>query len=321
VAGKVDTEELVRFMAPLRMASQLGESSPRRAISRLVPSLQANDRRRSIALVGPMPLRAAVASLLPDDIVQVEHPADLRPAPEQVTDVIVCTGRSGSSHLCDLLTSTGVCGRPAEHLREPMIHAIAHGHVDLDALMRRLVVAQATANGVFGTKVISRFLLELIDTVPVETLRRRLPPVKVIYLGRRDKIAQAASAIRAKKTGRWHVTGKPDSRPQVKPIELSGTEVGEAVAEYRQNLARQRQLDDLVDSLFPEPCVLRIWYEDLVEDPRDIVRRVCEHVGVKDGVDLARISSRHQKIPAEDRIYGQIRQSLDAADGMKGARQ
>lgn len=221
--------------------------------------------------------------------------------------IVLCTGRSGSSHLCDLLTNTGVCGYPKEHLRDPQVFCLRNGLVDLGALLARLLVSHSTPNRVFGTKLISRYVLEMLKDVDPAQLE--LPAdMPVVYLSRRDKVAQAASIVRAKKTGRWHLREGRKAPPEC--VELTPAEVADAVAEYHQNLQRQHELDTLAAELFQPEQVLQITYEDLVADPRGVLARVMAHIGVETGDGEVPLASEHRKIPAKDRIYDQLREAL-----------
>lgn len=222
---------------------------------------------------------------------------------------VICTGRSGSSLLCDLLANTGTCGHPKEHLRDPGVYAMTRGLVSWPALLQSLVISESTPNGVFGTKIVSRHLLELLDGVDLAEVRRMLPPVRVIHLSRRDKIAQAASIVRARLTGRWHsIAGKQPPETLSRP--LTDEELAVAVEEYHDNQRRQHQLDVLVRTLFPQDDVIEMAYEDLVASPERELTRALEHIGVKSGVDVGALHSRYQKIQSNDSIYDQMKSAV-----------
>src|SRR5437763_14993914 len=64
--------------------------------------------------------------------------------------IICATARSGSNWLCELLASTGVAGRPEEHLWDPP------GSLPVPLAKRRPRVLRAgtSSHGVFGLKLL-----------------------------------------------------------------------------------------------------------------------------------------------------------------------
>ena len=122
------------------------------------------------------------------------HPlSGSQPTPDIAWDryifyAIICTGRTGSAHLCDLLDSTGVCGHPKEHLREPLLYCARYDLVDTKSIICHLILRESTPNRVFGTKLISRFFLELISSSTSNRLASILPTIRIIHLSRQDKV-------------------------------------------------------------------------------------------------------------------------------------
>jgi trehalose 2-sulfotransferase len=147
---------------------------------------------------------------------------------------IVCaTPRSGSTLLCEMLTATGVAGRPVEHVEflraagrpaEPreyfadvadpsvleLLPASAPPHPHHAPIAERLghVLRDATTpNGVFGTKVMWGYMgdlqqrlaelpgLEALDEA--QRLARVLGDVRYVHVARTDHLAQAVSMWRA----------------------------------------------------------------------------------------------------------------------------
>ncbi len=178
---------------------------------------------------------------------------------------VVCTPRSGSTYLCELLTSVQL-GRPREHLRPSVGHVLRHREGRdvsigefLTGILKRDVVGS-----VFGTKVISHFLFDVIDEPRlderwvVDDLVRRF---KLVYLYRKDKLLQALSNLRAVQGNIWHSTdvGVADrARSFELPYDFAAIE-----KEYDDLTAQELRLAGLVGR---HPEVLAMSYEDMVQD-------------------------------------------------------
>jgi LPS sulfotransferase NodH len=129
-------------------------------------------------------------------------PAGTPPAGGRVY-AILCTPRSGSTMLADLLTSTGTCGHPKEHLRGPAVGLLEHTRFDLCRWVKSLLSAGSTPNGMFGTKLISHFFLKAQTAQTGATwarLQQLCPSPRLILLYRRDRVQQAISAYVARET-------------------------------------------------------------------------------------------------------------------------
>src|SRR3954451_20281403 len=142
--------------------------------------------------------------------------------------IVAATPRSGSTLLCELLKSTGVAGRPAEHFealqatgrpRQPReyfdgVHdeevlarlapTEAGEPVGKDAFedtFRAALEQGTTPNGVFATEVMWGYLPDLLlglrslDGIgaqrPPAALESAFPGVRYVQVLRRDKVAQA----------------------------------------------------------------------------------------------------------------------------------
>ena len=116
--------------------------------------------------------------------------------------IICATARSGSNWLCELLASTGVAGRPEEHLWDP------RGRLP-DPLAKRwpcVLQAGTGSNGVFGLKLLpyqaERLERELPEVARMagtplsEVWRVTLGDPAYISLTRRDHLRQAISPVR-----------------------------------------------------------------------------------------------------------------------------
>lgn len=123
--------------------------------------------------------------------------------------VVVCaTPRSGSSLVCDVISSLGA-GNVREHLRPHILGALKSRYsFDRQAALRRFIDV-ATRGEWLGTKVITHFFEEYAATGKgLEQLFKIAASADVyfIFIDRRDKVAQSVSRDLAIQRGIWHVT-------------------------------------------------------------------------------------------------------------------
>ncbi len=228
-----------------------------------------------------------------------------------ITSYLVCaTPRSGSTLLCETLRATGVAGVPLEHFeilrhsglpRQPREYfdGVADARVlellapleagrpsgEPAAAWRDRVVRQGlTANGVWGGKLMwghvedllsrARWLDGLADADLAAALRALLGDVRLVFVTRSDKVAQAVSLWRAVQTQRWRADADAPRRPH------------DAVYSFAA-------LDHLVSQLQADEAAWRGWlathapgeplelsYEAIAADPRAAVGRVLDFCGL-----------------------------------------
>lgn len=177
--------------------------------------------------------------------------------------VICSEHRSGSTLLCEWLSSTGMLGRPKEYFTTTE-SAIA---IERDPSRLAGVLAQATTpNGVYGLKLFS----QQFDNTMAARWLERLPGARFVYLERRDLLGQAISLARAIQTGRYlaREEERAPARYDARAIRRHLRRLAEANARWRLYFARNG-----VE-------VLWLAYEDMVRDPEATVRAVAAHVGV-----------------------------------------
>jgi trehalose 2-sulfotransferase len=221
---------------------------------------------------------------------------------------IVCaTPRSGSTLLCEMLTATGVAGRPGEHVEylravgrpnEPReyfdgiadrsvldllpVSAPPHPHHAPTAERIQHVLRDATTpNGVFGTKLMWGYLAdlqarlaELPELAPlddVERLERLLGKLRYVHVSRTDHLAQAISMWRAVQTRAWRAENDDACEPV---YSFAGID----------HLRRQLEADDRAwngwfghHGLVP----LRLTYDEIAADPASALRRTLDHLGIE----------------------------------------
>ena len=199
----------------------------------------------------------------------------------QLSYAIVTTPRSGSTFLCDLLQKSNLAGYPAEHLRRPAEILARHCQFDYIRYMKILMTRRATSNQVFGTKLISHFLMDYRkEGLEFDSFFQTYFK-KIIYLQRRDKVAQAISLYLAKATGIWHIFND-ETREQynlkISQIQAEQCQI-EKVKSLYDFLVRQEKF---IESFIQEHDItpLRIGYEDLVKSKEKYLNDVFDYLEI-----------------------------------------
>jgi LPS sulfotransferase NodH len=179
---------------------------------------------------------------------------------------IICSEhRSGSTALCQWLSSTGLLGHPAEYFARTE-HSVA---IERDpALLATLLNRATTPNGVWGIKLFS----QQFDATMKARWIERLPAAHFILLERHDLLGQAISLVRALQTRayRAHEAAVAPARYDARAIRRQMGRLAQAQARWRLFFARNGI----------EP--LWLTYEEMVRDPNAVVRAVARHIDVDD---------------------------------------
>jgi LPS sulfotransferase NodH len=189
---------------------------------------------------------------------------DLAGGPPTVRYAICTTPRSGSHFLSLMMKNTGLFGCPLEYFHREYLpiwrrRAAAEGH---GSVIRFLESRRTGANGRLGIKIDRMSLPATVAEIGPGFLRGEW---KLIFLRRRDLLAQALSWTRAAQTGAWkadwaHRGAVAYSRHEV------AWRVGLAA---RQNASWQQ--------LFAErgQVPLELVYEEVEQDPRGALEAVA----------------------------------------------
>lgn len=188
----------------------------------------------------------------------------------------VCTlPRSGSNHFCDVLSGTGLLGRPREYFNG---HARRRyddpGYPDEPGQqVDRILTMGATPNGVYGLKIFPG-LHDLV--APHIRWTQVLPNLTFVRFRRRDVLGQALSWVRAAQTGRFRAAD---------PATGEAFYDADAIAQrVRQICQRGARWDMFFARTGIEP--LEIAYEDALRDPQAAVASVARAVGLGDGPEI-----------------------------------
>ncbi len=191
---------------------------------------------------------------------------------------ILFTPRSGSSWFGDLLSSTLVLGEPDEFLNQDVNADIVRrfaARTEVDFL-NALETDAASTNGVFSMEVIWGHI-ELSDIDLLGYYR----DARFVYLRRKDILAQAVSLLLATETGVFHSVESDAAMAQATAAaRLISPE--RAFAGIRHWWGHLQNYECLTEVQFAIRDInpLRLYYEDVVDDPASTVARVCTHAEV-----------------------------------------
>jgi len=219
--------------------------------------------------------------------------------PPSVCYFVCATPRSGSSFLCEVLSSTGVAGHPDDYFWNPPFWLAHWGLMDFPGFAERLLQEGTTANGIFGSKLMwdqlaetcKQFarLISLDEAGPANVLAAAFSNLHYVWLTRRDKVRQGTSYYRAMETKMWR-SADVSKVGRVEPAFNF-----EAIQSLVQLCTWEDQAwQDYFRQNAIEPCT--VVYEDLLESPAAVVRRVLSYLAVRPPDPLFREGAwRHQR--------------------------
>lgn len=193
---------------------------------------------------------------------------------------ILTTPRSGSTYLCDLLDSTAIAGHPSEHLRLATQELSRHCNFNYLKLLDNLMQYRTTNNQVFGTKLISHFLLELRKTKP--DFKQIFQSIdQFILLIRKDKVAQAVSLVIAQKTEVWHLRNNSKQnnyQSKLASIEIDDDLLNDVEHKVRFIETQEASLKKILANNQIQP--LLVIYEDILDDAPAQINRILDFLKI-----------------------------------------
>jgi LPS sulfotransferase NodH len=180
------------------------------------------------------------------------------------------SGRTGSSWLCDLLTTTGRLGRPLEHFcvdeLDRLLPNPSWNSATWTTHYAEYLRHTRTENGVTGAKVSwhqwSRLQVGLGEAPDVQAW---------VWLRRRDKLRQAVSAYK-------------NERNRQSVLRVGETLLPDPPCDEARILLLARSFEDedtLWSSFFARRSCLELWYEELVENPGRAVQHVADYLAIE----------------------------------------
>jgi trehalose 2-sulfotransferase len=194
------------------------------------------------------------------------------PVPVRRRYVVASTYRSGSTHLCVALWTTGLMGAPWEYLNfeGDMQGLMARlGAASTADYVARLLALRTSANGVFGLKAHFTHFDAALRSFP--QLYDHLRDAKFIYMSRGDVGAQAVSMAKALQTNAWLSLAKPRRVPLFYSSEFILACLSE-IREQAEGWARWFETHDIA------PLVAD--YETLLSEPQGTVDSIVRFAGV-----------------------------------------
>ena len=238
--------------------------------------------------------------------------------------LVCCTQRTGSTLLGAALRRTGIAGNPTEYF-DPKFFSSKRFNSTALALPEqqaatpkpqgglftrlreshdRVMDASVTDNGVFGAKVHWSqlgylFRMLVARGVPgadapeysVRTLQAYFPDLRFIFLRRMNKVAQAISAFRARRSGVYALDRRTGDRGPD-----AGTDISYEFTDIDRQVAEFVQADEGWAGLL-EPVAdltLALTYEELSADYEGAVHRVLRHLDLSPNKPIAPPSLRKQ---------------------------
>lgn len=233
-------------------------------------------------------------SLLPDSFAGIDTGYEekfdfpLTGQAPRIAYLLASVPRAGSTYFSHLLWRTGCLGAPLEYLNFDAAgpYSFAAGSPEAQReIWRTILLRRTSPHGVFGLKAFQMQLQELHRTNPpllASVLSLLLPrdgPKRIVYLRRRDRVAQTVSYARASMSGIWRKEQEAEEAP---PLEYS-----EAVldAAERGIIAQEQRWEQMFRDLRVAP--LRLWHEDVLAAPAEAARQVADYLGVAIGPEGA----------------------------------
>ena len=180
--------------------------------------------------------------------------------------MIAVTARTGSSWLCDMLTSTGVAGRPREHLW------YRFSGEDLKSEW-----SQFDAANPFGTKLVFGELTQIWKILNAADRTA----CRMVWMRRKDRLAQAVSMYRARESNCWsHRTGRVVPQAH-RTVHFDAERI---MAHHRDLETQDQQLDRWLHS--HEVPFIQVWYEDLVDNAERVVNDILRFLELPADVPL-----------------------------------
>ena len=222
---------------------------------------------------------------------------------------LICgTPRTGSTLLCQYLTSTGVAGKPESYFRKEDLDAYAEywqivrpdGTYTFADYLSATRMAGRTENGLLAIRIMGGTLEEMTAELgqlyphlandDLGLLEEAFGHLKFIYLRRKDVLAQAISLYRAEYTDYWHsIEGEA-------PAEQPTYDFDKIKARVDMLHAHNAAWQNWFRAVGVEP--LTVQYEELSADPVGMTERVLQFIGVELPND-ARLEAPNQRLADE----------------------
>lgn len=203
--------------------------------------------------------------------------------------MLCAVARSGSNLLADGLVQVRRAGRlgqyflPQNEARTARDHSI-DPNADFASYVRGVVAQTATANGVFGFKIMGWYLEKFLarvrqsgafgdsSTPELAMLRRAFPKLEFVQIMRGNKVRQAISKARALQTGLWKIQ---DGKRSLSEARFDPQLIRRCV----NDIGREEKMwADFFERAGLEP--FQVEYEELCRDYEATVRGVLDFLNI-----------------------------------------
>ena len=191
---------------------------------------------------------------------------------------ILCTPRSGSQMLCDLMSQTKAFGYPKEHLTMPIVLPAEYNILDLDDWFSKLIAANRTDNNVCSTKLIASRVARLLNSIQRDKTINNLKKFKFVVLKRKNLFAQAVSLYFAKKNDQWHVN-KNNITSKKTSVEYNFQKIEIIYLDLKQ---QEKNIDEILEKVKETPSnILNLYYEELVNNKKQCFQKLADFIEIE----------------------------------------
>ena len=204
--------------------------------------------------------------------------------------MLCAVARSGSNLLAGGLIQVRRAGRPGQYFlpQNEARTALDHGidpNTSFAGYIRALVSVAASANGIFGFKIMGWYLEKFVarvretgafsnaETPDVEMLRSAFPRLQFVQILRRNKLRQAISKTRALQTGLWKVQ---EGKTPIREAHFDPQLLARCINDIRRE---EKVWADFFARSGVTP--FRVEYEELCRDYETTIRGVLDFLKVR----------------------------------------
>jgi LPS sulfotransferase NodH len=223
--------------------------------------------------------------------------------------VVLCTPRSGSTVLCDLLEKTNKAGFPKEHLTRPVFEALKAKAFSFADWYHTLQCSVVSENGFFGTKIITERLEWLRSIYSDEYLRSFFKGHKVLRLTRGSVEEQAVSKWFAQISNKWHVKSDSESHSSYGLVKsYSFNAIYKIYTELKKD---EVKLNEQISQIFSDQ-ILAIEYDGLVAETESEMRRITDFLDLGPEVSKVKLDTDYKRhdVEAKDEILERFLRDL-----------
>ncbi len=203
---------------------------------------------------------------------------------------VICSApRAGSTFLCEVLTSTGVLGRPEDYFNGSGRRSSGRPDYPSDPglQMREILASGSTPNGIYGFKIFPR----RADIAAATSWPRALPNLGFVHLERADLLGQALSLFRARRTRQFR-----SDQPSGRAVRYDRALVESLLREIIVDQARWR-----LHFARAGIAAVHLVYEDVARDPQSAVDAVATLMGLLEAA-VYRSSRIRLEVQRDDQI-------------------